>query len=341
METTPNEETNVAADAEALAWLDKNDPDTTEDVIPAELVELQREARAQDPEAEDEPDREPAPAPTEEPKESDEEPPKDPKASDELPEGVSADDYTAALEALRRNKWTDEDIKALPKERLLALGGHFAKREEDFAATHAEYRRLKSEASQQTQAAADSERTSVESSAPSAGPPLDAAITKFRETLDLEEGEGGKAIGDFVEAIRSPLLAQAENDRQILGASAQLGVSVARQLARERLLATYPGLKEADGYQSVLSQMEKQNPAAYFEEGSDPITALTSQMNDASAAVFRDQIVEAAVREESTRDRDKGTATAPGRRKAAPPKPADPFAQAQAWLDNYESENGV
>lgn len=302
----------IGADAlsEATRFFEKR---RDESKVPAD------EASRQEPPDEEPPGEEP---PDEE--SPDEESPEE--SSEDEPDDDETTERRTAIEALRRNGWTDADLKAVPADRLLELGKRLAKRHADYNATFAENRRLQGELSQLQKAAAGSERQ-VESSAPPAGPPLREAIAKLRETLALDEDDGSKALDGLVQAIRADVLREQEPQQRRLNAQTALSRELAFRAVRDDLVGEIPDLKEAGTFVDVVKQMQKLKPDAYANE--NPLEQLRNMMSDAAWTVLRPK---AKPDEPKTVKRPKARVSAPIVRKAENERKLTPLEEAKEFF---------
>lgn len=225
------------------------------------------------------------------PKDKPQDKPKDNRRSavGETPE--EREKYMAAIRSLRRDGWTEEDLKSLPPKRLLEIGAARGKNQRDVDQMYARSTGTPPPGRQ------GQDRPGQHAGARRpADDPAEPEATNADEGLDDALSELEAINPEAAERIRSEMTDRNGNARQDQAAVSRLFLDV----SREGLTADFPGLEAADQYVKVLHQMGRLDPGDRILATNDR-AQIKELMEDACLVVFGRTIKEEARIERNAR----------------------------------------
>ena len=222
-----------------------------------------------------------------------------------------SDNLEQALQVLRRDGWSNEDLEALPEERLVAIAEHRKKMQADVDRM---LRDRQPDADDAPQTAKDSEESHAE---PTPDQPSGANLTEraqaFADYLGLDE-DGTRLLVEFQRSAVEPMQQIVDEQRAALESVSQQIMFMDIDRARMELAAEYPQVRDvsAPEWDRVLHRMVK----LYDDESSDKPTKAV--MEDAILLEFKDSFASEAkqTKQQVRRFRDDGMPTVPRQQSA-------------------------
>lgn len=294
-----NEEAQVNVEAQPVAQPEADDESQREMDMDKVLMELDGD----DPDGDDEEAGDPAP----------EESAPDGAPSDAGGNGSPAlsENYESAINVLRRDGWSADDLQALPEERLIAIAEHRKKMQADVD------RKLREKPSEPSvdETAEDSGTQPAE---PAPDQPrsvdLDQQIDDLADHLGLDDS-GKQLLVEWQTQTMAPVSQIVEETKSAM-ADLQQRVFMSDLVgARSSVVGKYPIVENAtdDQWVSIMDRMTKM-----VESGTDQ--TLSEMMEDAVLLEFQGQITD-AVKSDTERIRnlrDSGMPNTAARQQATP-----------------------
>lgn len=245
-------------------------------------------------------------------------------AGDDAP--VAADDQPAteeektkletALEALRRDGWSEEELNKLARKTILSKGLKRAKVQADTDEMHADLRRIKAEREKAT-AKPDESAQPAQTSADL------AALSKALSDDGISEGVS-KALGQFLQS-------RDQKHQEETNALRQALITMHIRDARREVTDSFPDLKKSEVWDETLEM-------AQFLESKEPGQEPEFYLRKAATKLKLTPVVDKARAEEAraeSRARKNGSPEVNGRKATATPDPVED--EFQAWASRLRA----